>query len=369
MHRVPGDRQKLQDSTMNVDRRSGQVYLESTAIPSLSSSRGPAWVHETPFLPQGWEETSDAGPPSLKHAAMRQLLSDQRNLQPTLFAHVPWRIASYLWDCLGRSRKRTLHMWKLFATAYPEEFRHVSPYRRMKIEGPRLSLREYLGLVKSDSMGWRVVLTLAASHARVPELVEISSIRNLAALEIATPKHAQPVLDEAVSPLAALSDRIVRTWSELAAASGAFAHLRVLVLAQQTELSGLALRYLRAFPSLQLIMVLDCPGLVPVAGVDAEANGWEVVLGSEKPETLYECYRISLTDGTVLDGPVLDFQVGYQTGRALDNMRNMRQKPWTLFRRREKVEGRERGPPAAKRARVMKAGRGKDLGGLLREFL
>ena len=85
-----------------IDWRSGQVYTESTIVPSLSSSKGPSWVHETPFLSRGWEETSQTGAPSLQHSAMRQVLSDQRNLQPALFVNVPWRIASYLWDCLGR---------------------------------------------------------------------------------------------------------------------------------------------------------------------------------------------------------------------------------------------------------------------------
>ncbi|PYH99255.1 hypothetical protein BO71DRAFT_394584 [Aspergillus ellipticus CBS 707.79] len=272
-------------------------------------------------------------------------------------------------------------MWKLLATAYPEQFRQVSSYRCVKIEGPRLSMGEYLGLVTSDSVSWRVVLTLAASHARVPELVEISSIRNLAALEIVTPSHAQPLLDEAALPLAALSDRIVRTWSELATASGAFAHLRVLVLYQQPNLSRLALQYLRAFPSLQMIMVLDCPGIV---SVDSEASGWEVAFGLDKPHTLYECYRMSLKDeargSPALAGvPVLDFQVGQQASRTLSNMS---QKPWTVYLRRTETEKSERGEPAPKRPRVastprppgaqravMKTHKGKDLGGVLQDFL
>ncbi|PYI04893.1 hypothetical protein BO78DRAFT_158090 [Aspergillus sclerotiicarbonarius CBS 121057] len=364
-----------------IDRRSGQVYTESTIVPSLSSSKGPSWVHETPFLPRGWEETSQAGAPSLQHSAMKQLLSDQRNLQPALFVDVPWRIASYLWDCLGRSRKRTLHSWKLFATAYPEQFRAVSSYRSMKIEGPRMSMQEYLGLVKSDSLSWRAVLTLASSFARVPELVEISSIRNLVALEIATPSHTAPVLDDTEPPLATLSDRIVRTWSELAQDAGAFAHLRVLALYHQTDLSQLTLRYLRGFPSLQMVVAEGCPGLVSASAVNPDVDGWEVVLQPERAETLYEYYQSSVRDeakesSVLADAPILDFQVGQNTGRALGERLK---KPRLVCLRRAKAYERE---PALKRARVaasarpqggkravMKERSAKDLGGILQEFL
>lgn len=86
-----------------VDRNSGQVYLESFKEPSLASSKGAAWVHETPFLPEGWDKQPVArGAPSLMHAATRQALSDQRNLRPELFASVPWRLAKSLWDILGQ---------------------------------------------------------------------------------------------------------------------------------------------------------------------------------------------------------------------------------------------------------------------------
>lgn len=86
-----------------VDRSSGQVFTESTTVPALALSRGPSWVHESPYLTIGWEDTNDEmGSPSLKHSAMKRILSDQRVLTPELFATIPWHIAEYLWDCLGR---------------------------------------------------------------------------------------------------------------------------------------------------------------------------------------------------------------------------------------------------------------------------
>lgn len=87
-------------ASLRLDRRTGQTYLEREMVPLPPN--GPSWVHETPYLPEGWESTSRVGAPTLKHAAMKQTLSNQRNLVPELFANVPWPIASYLWDCLGR---------------------------------------------------------------------------------------------------------------------------------------------------------------------------------------------------------------------------------------------------------------------------
>lgn len=69
---------------------------------SKGPKKGPSWVHESPYLTIGWEDTREFGAPSLKHSSMRQVLSDQSMLTPELFANVPWGLASYLWECLGR---------------------------------------------------------------------------------------------------------------------------------------------------------------------------------------------------------------------------------------------------------------------------
>lgn len=89
-------------SKRQIDWNTGLVYTEKMMAPAVGFTKGPSWVHESPFLPIGWEEGSPFGAPSLKHLAMRKTLRDQRNLTPELFANVPWHIASYLWECLGR---------------------------------------------------------------------------------------------------------------------------------------------------------------------------------------------------------------------------------------------------------------------------
>jgi hypothetical protein len=84
-----------------VDNLSGQVYTEIASTPARFLN-GPAWIHESPFWPEGWEEGSPFGASPLKHIAMKKLLADQRTLTSKLFENVPWQLASYLWDCLER---------------------------------------------------------------------------------------------------------------------------------------------------------------------------------------------------------------------------------------------------------------------------
>ncbi|KAL4760759.1 uncharacterized protein BDW70DRAFT_137171 [Aspergillus foveolatus] len=245
---------------------------------------------------------------------MRKLLLDQRNLTPSLFTNVPWSIASDMWAFLGRCKRQTLHVWKLLATVYPAHFAEVEQYRSMKIEGPKLSMREYLGLVKSDSLSWRVVLTLATSYARVPEIIGISELKNLCALDVATPARPDTLLDSTDLQLTALTDRIVRSWSESAQTGEAFSHLRVLVLRHQTSLSKIALHYLRSFPRLQSVVAFGCPG-IESALFGGDVDGWAVAeVKRSAPATLYENYeaicKAAGADSIPAERPVLDFQIG-----------------------------------------------------------
>ncbi|KAH3498753.1 hypothetical protein KXW24_001712 [Aspergillus fumigatus] len=324
------------DLTMSVrklERKSGQVYEEQAMLPGLSYSMGPSWVHESPFCTVEPNPRHQKGAPSLKECAMEQLLSDQRNLTPELLSHIPWRMASKLWDHFGQRQRRTLYMWKLFATVYPAEFRCVAKYRCMKVKWPQMPLREYWSVVKSDTLSWRLVLTLSPSLGRIPELVEIANIKNLVALEIATPlQQVMPMLDSSEPHAAGLNDRIARTWSELAEAPGAFAHLRILRLYCQPDLTPVGIRYLSALPGLRLIIAHGCPNLKPfLQGENLDKDRWEVTtipkfviknsdqLEGSEPLTLYECYQTSFHDssdepaveGGIVDrgSPVLDFRI------------------------------------------------------------
>ncbi|GLA15885.1 hypothetical protein AnigIFM62618_002441 [Aspergillus niger] len=340
---------------VTIDRRTGQAYREM-AFHSSKYPNGSFWVHESPLLPKRWEENSQHGAPSLQHSAMKCLLSDQRRLRPEMFAYVPWHIASYLWDCLGKSNRRTLHSWKLFATAYPEQFREVSPYRSYSTKSVKMSMPEYWKVVNSDALSWRAVLSLDPSIARVPDLVEITSIRNLVALEISSPPQT---LHNGESSGVMLSHRVIRSWNELQQSSGAFAHLRLLVLSHQRDLSVQILQYLRDFPSLEIVLALDCGDLTRMSRDEFQVDGWLVDPESNRGGTLYEQY-LSITNAgarksTGLDAaPVLNFEINpSQTERRTP----MRQEKLFCFYRdgsktykqeRESGQKRPRGYPQMK---------------------
>lgn len=275
-------------------------------------------------------------------------------------------------------------MWKLFVTVYPRQFRERSLYRSMKIEGPKMPMRDYLGLVKSETLSWRLVLTVAAEFARVPELVEITILRNLVALEIISPPRVKALPDDTEVSMTTLNDRVIRTWSELAQSSGAFAHLRILRLHHQKDLSAVALRYMKAFPSLRFMVIHNCPGLTSNFSDDCtDADGWEIADIPELVEStsLYNCYTVvkdlEEKDPSTMseDIPVLDFQLG-QTTHRVDRRSRIRSQPILCLRRgssetdtpqpvSKKVKLDEKNPS---RRAVMKE-RGGDLGGMLGELM
>lgn len=299
-------------------------------------------------------------------------------------------------------------MWKVFATAYPSQFRTVAPYRAVKIREPQMSLRDYLGLIRSESLSWRTMLVLDTSIARVPELVEIASVKNLVALEITTPRNILSVTDNSNMRVASLSDRIVRTWSELAESSGAFSQLRILRLYNQHDVSSVILRYLGAFPSLCLVIAQDCSNLIAsLPTKDLHEDGWEMGyprFGADVEQgdvsealTLYERYKASLApeiDGRqarqeilIQDCPVLDFRLGKDPSAGpktrhnakprstiyLQRRRSPESRPLEPVPKRQKLAGksvhRTSQPSSGPKKPVMKQHKTRDLGDVLGDFL
>jgi hypothetical protein len=238
---------------------------------------------------------------------------------------------------------------------------------------------------------------VATEFARTPELVEIANVKNLCALEVSTTSPAQTSLGNDV-PVAALSDRIVRTWSELAQTCGAFRHLRVLRLYGQQSLTEVVFDYFRLFPSLSVIVAGDCGKLVTESAKDlAVAYRWEIVNkrrrkrrdGESKEfdelETAHKCYRASVEDDKRMKAisldpelPILDCQIGsryvksrrskttvFLQGHLDSDMASLalhkRKRPGLI--EYDLAEGRTK-----VRKPVLKNVPGKDLTGLLAEF-
>lgn len=293
-----------------------------------------------------------------------------------------------------------MYMWKVFATAYPNEFREISQYRSMKIGFPMMSVQDYLGLVNDDCVNWGVNLFLSTIYARTPDLVGISHIKNLVALDIFTPLH--PSLDslEESGASVTLNDRIIRTWCELSWSSGAFKYLRVLRLCHQDDLSSCLFEYLAAFPCLDMLIVQDCKDLTTESSKAlSERYGWRTWTGGqnllinhqesgmEYSDDIYQCYKTTLAlDGkrkdkkSVLDHdtPILDFEIGIKRksnkSQPIVFLRREEDQPHiaeTVLRKR-KLAGSERGAAQSStkaRKPVMKERGKKDITGMLAEFL
>ena len=245
-----------------------------------------------------------------------------------------------------------------------------------------MPMRDYLDQIKSDTLHWGVALTLFTSFASVPELVDIANVKNLVALELNTSSELETFSSETDLPMTSLNDRIVRTWSELTA-SDAFAHLRILRISHQKQVSPAILRYLRSFPSLRLLVICGCPNVARLFRKSSKAiEGWQptnILVDDDSDaahDTVYGCYRASFTldeDMEASDIPILSFQIGREMRRStktplFDTMYLVRQ---------GRPEQQETSEPAAKRQKVpgkhsrgtMREHKGKNLDSVLQEFL
>ncbi|KAK4863426.1 hypothetical protein LT330_002204 [Penicillium expansum] len=249
------------------------IILEDNQPPGFLRL-GPTWYHEIPFLPYGWETTNDRGSGSLKHAAMKALLQDQSALKPELFEYVPWYLAQYLWDALKKCNKQTMHMWKIMASVYPVQFCEVSPYYCLNAGSPKKPLRDYMGVLNSDDLRWRAILTIATTYCTATDLTTIPNIKNLVALDIYSEPYSSIVAP--LDPVGVsndglpLQDGFVRGWIE----SEALQHLRILRFYHQCEMTIAALEALRELPELQLVVAYECKNITEtIQQYDKPANG------------------------------------------------------------------------------------------------
>ena len=112
-----------------------------------------------------------------------------------------------------------------------------------------MTLQTYTATLTSIHFDFLASLSLTTTFP-VPQLVKLSSIMNLAILEIV---HAPG--DGAQS---GISDRLIRAWHQAALDDGAFSVLRILKLWNHKEVTETSLTYLNSFPILALFDVRSC---------------------------------------------------------------------------------------------------------------
>jgi hypothetical protein len=286
-------------------------------------------------------------------------------------------------------------MWKLLSTAYPTEFWKASTYWREQVT-PMMPIRNYLGLVNDDSVNWGVALTLATQFATIPELVQIANVKNVFALEISTRWRTHLLSHEDNTQITSLTDRIIRTWSELAQTSQAFKHLRILKLYGQQYLTGLTFEYLDSFPSLSALVVADCKEMIskPMKRLAAQ-YGWKTekrlrlerpdeTIGFDESATAYQCYRriVGRSEqkqaSADQDIPILDFQIEPKYPLSSGSVVIFLKEPpgdvnvADLGKKRKRTSSNtvniNTEPRLKERKPVMKSVRGRDIKDLLAEF-
>ncbi|KAJ5172106.1 hypothetical protein N7492_004699 [Penicillium capsulatum] len=231
----------------------------SSLEPQNSFGRGAHWLHESPFLPVGWETTNASGTASLKHTAMRVLMKDQSLLRSEMFENVPWLVAKFIWEKVYECKKRTLWLWKIFAISYPQ-FCHEAPTYTLMACRPKQPLNQYLELMNNKDCAWGAVLIVDPGITDVSGLVAIANIKNLMGLEISAHNRGRLYAEYQDAHQGNLEESVARSWMDMVP-NGCLQHLRILRLAHQHRITPNILWMLRKLPALELIVMYDCPNI------------------------------------------------------------------------------------------------------------
>jgi hypothetical protein len=141
---------------------------------------------------------------------------------------------------------------------YPTQFRELSHYYCLSVGSPKKPLGDYMGILNSEELRWRAILTIATAYCSAADLAAIPKIKNLVALDIYNqPYSSKPTTLDPVNAVhdgLPLHDGFVRGWIE----ANQLRHLRVLRLYNQHEVTTAILRSLRDLPELQLVLAYEC---------------------------------------------------------------------------------------------------------------
>jgi len=280
------------------------------------------------------------------------------------------------------------------AETYPHQFRSVSEYYFLSVTLPKEPLKCYIDLMSSDTGSWRAILSMPTAHATPADLVAIGNLKNLVALDLyPAPTRSSVPKDFDEGKGQGLEDRIVRSWLEMAVASGSLQHLRLLRLFKQPRLTIKALSMLEKLPNLCHIMVLDCDAFYPAVpnlcnnqegGV--RLGGWVVrkLHGMPTPagNSLLDAYRGVLdldtesrsedhkADDPILgsDIPILQFGLSSKLRAEFSVPRSL------ILTRAPQKMNRKRAPSRSetfhgKGKRIMKDRGGRDMADVLSDFL
>lgn len=276
-----------------IDPDSGQVVYETTSRElQVSEYR---WDHQfDELLEANWEESDDDQEFTAKETIVAQFKRKKRRVPRLIqlsvdsivknigdityekIQYIPSLQLEFLWRELSKRCVYSFNTWKAFSKvldrhegAILNQFRYCS-----SIAEPIPSLSIYTKPLSSTSFDFLVHLSITTAF-KTSDMVELSAITNLVALEIVNPKHVHHSRNTGKSFDASFGDRVIKTWSEEAINGKAFQVLRILKLRNFKEITNNCFQHLNRFPALAVFDVLDC-GFNGLAQLGAERLGWEV---------------------------------------------------------------------------------------------
>lgn len=181
--------------------------------------------------------------------------------------------------------------------------------------------------MNSNNFSWLTCLTITEHRPQIcfrrPDVINISRLRNLVALDIgsSTTSFAVGSRNDVVE------DSVIRNWGRLVHETQSFPKLQVLVVRNQPGVTLRSLRYLNAFPSLALFGVKECFEVSNHVEKAAKCYGWtsidehdimaqvkrDITQSSTWDEPIRQCFKRAsalLPPTTTTDAPLLNFRLG-----------------------------------------------------------
>lgn len=176
--------------TRTFDQQSGVQYDEIEVL--ASDARSLSWITDYRRAPQSRNPRRalhEFGTRSLMETACLQIADQWESLTPDHFRHIPWVMAQRVWRQITELRKESFYTWRNFALAYPNEFSERDHRYSLHIKAPSASASDDFRALNSSALCWSTCLRISPKQLDTVDLVSISSITNLAVLDLSDGQH------------------------------------------------------------------------------------------------------------------------------------------------------------------------------------
>ncbi|TGO16834.1 hypothetical protein BTUL_0023g00070 [Botrytis tulipae] len=214
--------------------------------------------------------------PRLMQLSVDSIVKNVGSITYETIKNMPSTQLEFLWRELSKRCVYSFNTWKAFSKALDrQEGAILNQFRYSgSVVEPVPSLSVYTKPLKSTTFDFLAHLSITTAFS-TSNMVEISTLVNLVALEISNPKHDNRGRTAGKQFDTSFGDRVIKTWSEVAAKGKGFKVLRILKLRNFLEITNNCFQYLNDFPALAVFDVMDCD-FNGLAQLSAEKLGWEI---------------------------------------------------------------------------------------------